>query len=485
MSALPTSAAREAVPSGIPGVRLPGPYPVGDYAKGLQTFLRGRPRMQLIGEVWNLRTSRVKVYFELRDADGAVPCAMWRDDFEALRIPPGEVADGVQVLVAGGPDYYPGSREASPAFSFHVTRLQIAGEGDLLAQLDRLRRRLAAEGLFERQKALTWSALPRSIGVVTAPTGKARDDVLAGLARRGWAGRLVWGYAPVQDRHAAPRISQVLRDLAAAGGVEVIVVARGGGSLADLFCFCDEALCRTVALLPVPVIASVGHHTDHTLLDDVAAASCSTPTHAAETAVRCDLVEARAGTARAAVRLQQHGACTSTARPATARLAERLQQHGRRAVVTRARTLAALSRAPAEHVRRHRARLHQQLREIRAAGTRRALDERRLSGRAALVLGRKASATTLETVRAGATLQTLSRELSRTATDASAERRRDLDRLSLALAAHDPQRTLERGYALVEGRDGAPLTTASAARDARDLRVRFADGTVDTKVQEA
>ena len=84
----------------------------------------------------------------------------------------------------------------------------------------------------------------------------------------------MWGFAPVQDRHAAPAIVRALSDLTAVGGVEVVIVARGGGSLADLLCFCDETLCRTVALLGVPVISSVGHHTDRTLLDDVAAVSC-------------------------------------------------------------------------------------------------------------------------------------------------------------------------------------------------------------------
>ena len=190
--------------------------------------------------------------------------------------------------------------------------------------------------------------LPRTIGVVTGEGGKARDDVLAGLRRRGWGGRVVWAFAPVQDRHAAPRITQALQDLAAVDEVEVIVVARGGGSLADLFAFCDETLCRTVAMLRVPVIASVGHHTDRTLIDDVAAVSCSTPTHAAESAVPL-----HCGEARAVDRPLRRGAAAPRA------------PRGRRA---RARTLAQLSRAPAEHVARHRARLHQWLREIRAAG---------------------------------------------------------------------------------------------------------------------
>ena len=275
------------------------------------------------------------------------------------------------MVAAGGCDYYPGSRAASPSFSFAVTDVRVAGEGDLLAQLDRLRRALHAEGLFAPQKRLARPALPRCIGVVTGEGGKARDDVLAGLRRRGWAGRVVWAFAPVQDRRAAPAVTRALQDLAACAEVEVVIVARGGGSLADLFAFCDETLCRTVALLRVPVIASVGHHTDRTLIDDVAAVSCSTPTHAAEAAVPVD--------------------CARGARARCTALAARLERQGRRAIVERARTLARLSRAPADHVARHRTRLHQQLRELRAE---RAPRRRPPSGaparRRALALERKA-----------------------------------------------------------------------------------------------
>src|SRR5215211_1797804 len=333
-------------PDGIPGSDLTGPWPVGQYAARLRDRLREFSRVQVFGEVFNLRAGRARVWFELRDERGALPCSMWRRDFDALASPLG---DGQRVVAAGGCDYYPGSRAASPSFSFAVDEVRVAGEGDLLAQLDRLRRTLHAEGLFEPQKLLPRRALPRCIGVVTGEGGKARDDVLAGLRRRGWAGRLVWAFAPVQDRHAAPAVTRALQDLAALEEVEVVIVARGGGSLADLFAFCDETLCRTVALLRAPVIASVGHHTDRTLIDDVAAVRCSTPTHAAETAVPTHVGEARAS-------VQRCGA--------------RLAHHGRTAIVERARTLARLSRAPADHVARHRVRLHQHVRELRASARR-------------------------------------------------------------------------------------------------------------------
>ncbi len=436
---------------GIPGSLLTGPYPVGQYAAALRDRLRGFTRVQVFGEVFGFKAGRAKVWFELRDAGGALPCSMWREDFDKLRLD--ALSDGAQVVVAGGCDYYPGSRTASPSFSFAVTRLRVAGEGDLLAQLEQLRRRLDAEGLFAPQKTLPRPRLPRCIGVVTGESGKARDDVLAGLHRRGWAGRIVWAFAPVQDRHAAPAVRRALQDLAACPEVEVIVVARGGGSLADLFAFCDETLCRTVALLRVPVISSVGHHTDRTLLDDVAAVACSTPTHAAETAVPVDCAQERTALAGTALRLHRHG---------------------RRAVLERARTLARLSRAPGHHVARHRTRLHQLLRELRATSRRTVAGGERETRARATTLERKraAAATRLDAAPTRAHAAALVRAA---ALDA---RRRDLARLSATLAAHDPQRTLERGYALVEDPAGEPVTSAAAARDLPALTIRFQDGRV-------
>lgn len=429
--------------AGIPDSGLAGPFPVGEYAAALRTKLRSFAHVQLMGELVNLRPSRARVYFELRDATGAIPCSAWRQDWEAMIARAGAApAEGMQIVVAGGCDYYPGSATSSPGFSFSVSDLRVAGEGDLLAGIERLRRQLAAEGLLEHQKRLPRPLLPRTIGVITGEGGKARDDVRAALARRGWAGRLVWAFTPVQDRHAAPAIVQALGDLAAVAAVEVVIVARGGGSLADLLCFCDETLCRTVALLGVPVIASVGHHTDRTLLDDVAAVSCSTPTHAAEAAVGVDCRRARAEQVAAAARLREHG---------------------RRAVLSRARQLALLSRAPSAHVSRQRERLHQQLREIRAGARRRAESERRRTERRAVVLQRKAASYLL---------------------DCRERRPGDLERLALALAGHDPQRTLERGYALVHSPDGDPILTAEGARAARELRLRFADGVLPARIVE-
>jgi exodeoxyribonuclease VII large subunit len=270
----------------------------------------------------------------------------------------------------------------------------------------------------------------------------------------------VWAFAPVQDRHAAPAVTRALQDLAALEEVEVVIVARGGGSLADLFAFCDETLCRTVALLRVPVIASVGHHTDRTLIDDVAAVSCSTPTHAAEAAVPVDCTAARRGLAAAAARLDRQG---------------------RRAIVERARTLARLSRAPADHVARHRVRLHQQLRELRASSRRGVDDERARMRRAAGALHRKRAAASAAAERGASDASDRAATLARSLDGARTRRARELDRLRLALAAHDPQRTLERGYALVEDAAGEPVTSAAAAREHDRLTLRLSDGAVPVR----
>jgi exodeoxyribonuclease VII large subunit len=376
-------------------VDLPGPFPVGRYARKLQEELRRRARVQLVGEVTGISRSRVQAYFELRDAEGAVPCAIWLNDLERAGLPEGGLRDGAEVVIAGGPDYYPGGGQASPSFAFRATRVRLAGEGDLLARLEALRAQLRAEGLFELQKQLARPLLPRTIGVVTAEAGAARRDLLAGLGRRGWAGTVVWAFAPVQDRRAAPAITAAIQDLAARPEVEAIVVTRGGGSLADLWAFCDETLCRTVAMLRVPVISAVGHERDSTLVDDVAAVACSTPTHAAEAAVPLDCREARRGLERAAGSLRRAG-----------------------------------ERAAARPV-------------------------------------------------AGAWL----RRLDRSAATALERRHALLRHVGMALRAHDPERTLERGYALAETGDGEPVTSAAAATAAGRVRLRFADGRVGARIE--
>jgi exodeoxyribonuclease VII large subunit len=423
------------------GLGFPGPFAVGAYARKLQEEMRKRARVQLIGEVTGIGRSKVQAYFELRDGDGAVPCAIWLNDLEKAGLTDGALRDGAQVVIAGGPDYYPGGGQASPNFCFRATEVWLAGEGDLIARLEALRKQLRSEGLFELQKQLRRPLLPKTIGVVTAETGAARRDLLAGLERRGWAGELIWAFAPVQDRRAAPAIARAIQDLAARPEVEAIVVTRGGGSLADLWAFCDETLCRTVAMLRVPVVSAVGHERDSTLIDDVAAVACSTPTHAAEAAVPLDCTAARGDLTRAAAALQR-------------------AVEG--AVGSRSRHLVALARGPARALRRERIALNQKTREIRASSERGLAERRAFQRRLATVV--------------------LSRAARRAAGPEADSRREALRRAEVAFRAHEPERTLERGYALAEDAGGEPVTSAAAAVAAGRVRLRFADGGVGAEI---
>jgi exodeoxyribonuclease VII large subunit len=471
-------------PAGVPG--YPGPFPVGRYAAMLRDRFRESASVCVMGEVTGVRAGRgPNVYFELRDSDGALPCAMWRDDFDRTGLAADELRDGVELVAAGRCDYYPGSATSSPRFAFRVSDLRLAGEGDLLARLARLRRQLDGEGLFAPQKLLSRAALPRRIGVVTAEGSAARRDFLAGLERRSWKGTIVWGYAPVQDRRAAPAIAAAIRDLAAVGQVQAIVVTRGGGSIADLWAFCDETLCRTVALTPVPVISAVGHDVDRTLIDDVAAVCCSTPTHAAEAAVQVDCAQARERLGRGA---------------------RRVRSAGRSAVLERARALVAQSRAPRDHLDRHRARVHQLAREMRAAARRgrslrldfqrriaaSVIGRRREAALTAVSAGRAAVAVRATAVdRASARVDERAARLAASASALDRARRALEERQAVKLAAsaaalraHDPERTLERGFALLTDDAGEPLSSANAVREAGRFRARLADGIVGAQVIE-
>ena len=354
-----------------------------------------------------------------------MPCAMWRDALRRARAcSDGALADGAQVVVAGGPDYYPGSRTASPSFSFAVTGLRVAGEGDLLAQLEALRRSAGGRGPVRAPEAPA-PADPAAHDRRRHRRGRqgARRRARRAAPPRLGRARRVGVRAGAGPPRGAARSPSALQDLAAVDEVEVIVVARGGGSLADLFAFCDETLCRTVAMLRVPVIASVGHHTDRTLIDDVAAVRCSTPTHAAETAVPLHCGEARAAVARA-----RRGAWP---------------RHGRRAV----------ARARAPRSRSSRARPPSTSRASARGCTRGCARSARRSARG----GRRAARARTAHARGRARAQGRRPPAGPTL----AARRAALDALAAALGAHDPERVVARGYAVVDDRDGDVITTAA------------------------
>ena len=440
----------------------PAPTPVGEYAQQLKRDLRRLPAATITGEVTNLSQSRVQIYFELRDERGGVQGTMWKREFDALNLPDGAVKTGARIVATGSPDYYEGGRNASPSFSFRATDIRPSGEGDLIARLARLRKQFEAEGLTLPQKQLFRPLLPRRIGVITAEGGAARQDLLVGLRRRGWQGEIVWGFAPVQDRNAAPLITRALSDMAAFGEVDAIVICRGGGSLTDLWAFCDENLCRTVAVLAVPVVSAVGHERDITLLDDVAAVRASTPTHAADAVV---------------------GVEVPMARDALLDATSRIVRAGRSAVRDRIGPLALQAAGPGRAIRAERVRLNQKTREIRASA------ERGVRARSDSALGRVEQGLIPASTRT-ARLVELDRQHNAARPNelrGKVSRRleageRKLGSERVALRAHDPQRTLERGYARVESGSGEQVVNAPAARRAGAVRIHFADDAVDAVV---
>jgi exodeoxyribonuclease VII large subunit len=229
-------------PDGVTGSAFPGPFPVGSYAALLRDELRKRARVQLFGEVFNVSLGRARVYFELRDGVGACPARCGATRSTACGCPRAPSSTAPRSSWRAAPDYYPGSRTSSPSFSFDVTGLRVAATGTS-GPGRRAPGRPGGEGLLEPQKLLP---PPAAAALHRRRDGRGRQGA-GRRARRSRAARVVGpgrvGVRSVQDRRAAPAITRALTDLAALAEVEVIVVARGGGSLADLFAFCDEALC--------------------------------------------------------------------------------------------------------------------------------------------------------------------------------------------------------------------------------------------------
>jgi exodeoxyribonuclease VII large subunit len=347
-------------------------YTVASFNRGVADWLSRLPTIWVEGEVTELRRNArwQSVFFTLKDpADGAcVGVTIARSRFDALRL---DLADGERVHVFGRPELF----EAKGDFRMRALSVERFGLGEHLAALERLKQRLAAEGLFERRRPLPF--LPRRIGLVTGNDAAAKRDLLATITSRFPAARVVVAETYVQGPFAATAMVEALREVCAAPEIDVVVLARGGGSFEDLLPFSDERLVRAVAASPVPIVSAVGHEQDTPLCDLAADARASTPTAAARLVVP-DATELLA-------RLERGR--TSLARGARG-LVERRRQ---RLVHAHDR----LRRAPALAVERKRARLEH------AAGRLRAL-----SPRATLQRGYAIVRAGDEIVRSAATVST-------------------------------------------------------------------------------
>jgi exodeoxyribonuclease VII large subunit len=278
-------------------------YSVAAFNRGVADWISRLPTIWIEGEVTELRRHRgwASVFFTLKDpSEGAcLPVSMARGQFDALRL---DLTEGERVHVYGRPELF----EAKGEFKLRALTIERFGLGDHLAALERLKRKLANEGLFARKRVLPF--LPRKIGLVTGNDAAAKRDVLTTVTTRFPAAHIVVAETYVQGPRAAAAMIAALRELCAVDGVDVIVLTRGGGSFEDLLPFSDEQLVRAVAGCPVPIVSAVGHEQDTPLCDLAADARASTPTAAgrlvvpdlAELLVRLD--SARSGLGRGARR---------------------------------------------------------------------------------------------------------------------------------------------------------------------------------------
>lgn len=235
-------------------------------------------RVEVRGEVVGARpTSAGHLYFTLKDASSQLPCVFWRT---SLARHPGKIEDGMKVVVAGDLQVYP----AHGRYQLVAQRLVDIGMGELLAKLEALKAKLAAEGLFDPAKRRPLPLFPRRIGLVTAATGAALHDFVV-TAHARFPVPIVLAACRVQGDLAAASIAGAIRVLARRPEIDVIVVGRGGGAMLDLLPFSDERVVRAIAASPVPIVSAVGHEIDTTLADLAADRRAATPTAAAELVV--------------------------------------------------------------------------------------------------------------------------------------------------------------------------------------------------------
>lgn len=237
------------------------------------------PPLWVVGEITGFkRLARGHCFFALKDARAQIRCVMWRDD--ALRLPT-EPPEGMQVRVFGYLTVY----EKGGDFQLIVRELEARGAGLQRLALERLRKKLAAEGLLDAARKRALPAFPRAVGVVTSLEGAALHDIVTVIRRRAPWVDVVVRATRVQGDGAAEEVATAIRTLARSRAVEVLIVGRGGGSAEDLWTFNDERIARALAESPVPTISAVGHEVDVTIADLVADRRAPTPSAAAESAV--------------------------------------------------------------------------------------------------------------------------------------------------------------------------------------------------------
>jgi exodeoxyribonuclease VII large subunit len=428
------------------GVRILSVSELTTRIRGVLHADEGLRDLWLEGEVGRVTISSAgHAYFALKDERAQIDCVFFRDDRLMSAFEP---RSGLRIVAHGRLDLF----EPQGRVQFYVESIQPAGFGDLALRFEQLKARLAAEGLFASARKRPLPVRPATIGIATSPAGAVWHDIRTVVTRRWPMTRVVVAPCQVQGDAAPRSIVGALQRLGrygvamrAAGHPELapglVILARGGGSLEDLWPFNDEAVVRAVVAHPVPVICGVGHETDVTLADFAADVRAPTPSAAAELAVPD----------RAAMLSDMGLLLRRLTRASAAALASPRQQLAEeRRALERLRPDAFLA------AERQRAGVLLD-RATRALTSRLAADRERLAG----TKGR----------------------LGDGARRSIARRRASLEASAAGLAALDPYATLDRGYAIVRGPDGAILRDASAASPGDQLAVRLARGELDARVE--
>ena len=401
------------------------------------------------------RAASGHLYFSLKDADAKLDGVMWKGNAARLAFAP---EDGLEVVATGKLTTYAGRS----SYQIIADRLELAGEGALMLLFEKLKARLAAEGLFAAERKRPIPFLPSRIGIVTSPTGAVIRDILHRLADRFPSHVMLWPVL-VQGDTAAAQVAAAVNGFSAMAPEQrpdLLIVARGGGSIEDLWAFNEEVVVRAVANSAIPVISAVGHETDTTLCDFAADLRAPTPTAAAEMAVpvRLDLNQ----------RLGQQGLRMDGAiRRLIQRGTERLEAQ-RRLLPRPADLLAPWQQRADEGAERLRRGLERRVENTRLsfAGTAARLSATLLRRRMALAQDRLAA---LRLPQAQ-----LQRQLS------TAQNR--LDALARLAETLHPESPLKRGFARVTQADGSTIASVDAAKAAGQVSIRFADGSVDAVV---
>lgn len=433
-------------------------YGVSELSARLKREIEGTfGRVRVRGEVGESKLhSSGHLYFSLKDESAVLACVSWRAQVARLGLKP---ETGMDVVCTGKITTYAGQSK----YQMQVERIELAGQGALLKMLEDRRKKLAAEGLFDAARKKPLPFLPEIVGVVTSPTGAVIKDILHRLKDRFPRRVLLWP-VPVQGEGAAAKIAAAIRGFNAlneTGPVprpDVLIVARGGGSLEDLMPFNEEDVVRAVADSVIPVISAVGHETDTTLVDFAADVRAPTPTAAAEMAVpvRTELLHKIAQTG---LRLDD------AARRGIALRKERLALVVR-ALGDPARGLGPLAQKLDDRIERFetawKTLLRQKADRLARTNLRHPKDTVRL---AAQKLGLHAQR-----------LHTLSRE-----SVLRAEKK--MDRLSAFLEALSPRAVLGRGYGLVYGEDGRLVTRAESLKKGDAIRIELQDSSRDAVIK--